>query len=182
VRTISITTISILAAGLLAVSAVGVAAQDEAAADPMAPAEFKLDYAGEPQEYLEATTTETEYGESVRGDGLVEIPIEAGDPRASGLLTVVGNEEVFGKGVATSGHLRIVNDDGAWEGTSNGFLRLKKKAGGSNPYSWGASIAILTGEDAYEGLTLVLAETLDEWHGYILPTELLPPAPDLPAE
>ena len=26
------------------------------------------------------------------------------------------------------------------------------------------------------------AETLDEWHGYILPTELMPPVPDLPAE
>lgn len=176
------TIISIIAAGLLAVSTVGVAAQDEDAADPMAPAEFKVDYAGEPEAYLEATATETEYGESIRGLGEVNVPLQAGDPRASGLLTVVANEEVLGQAVATSGRMRIVNDDGAWEGTSTGFLRLKNKQGGGNPYNRAASIALLAGEDAYEGLTLVLAQTLDEWHGYIVPTEFLPTAPELPAE
>ncbi len=174
------TIISILAAGLLAVSAIGVAAQDEA--DPMAPAQFKVDYDGEPASFPEAEFSETEFGESIRGEGVIDIPLKAGDSRASGLLTEIGNQEILGNSVITSSHLRIVNDDGAWEGTSNGALRLKKKQGGGNPYNRGASIAILAGEGAYEGLTLVLAQTLNEWHGYIIPTEALPPVPELPAE
>lgn len=176
------TLIAILVTGLLAVSAVGVAAQAEEAADPMAPAQFKVDYDGEPASFLEATFAETEFGESIRGDGIVDIPLTAGDPRASGLLTEIGNQEILGNGVITSSRLRIVNDDGAWEGTSMGALRLKNKQGQGNPYNRGASVATLAGEGAYEGLTLVLAQTLDEWQGYIVPTAVLPPLPELPAE
>ena len=173
---------TILALSLLAGATAGVAAQDEEADANMAPATFKVDYAGEPAENLEATSTETEYGASIRGAGIVDIPLEAGDPRASGLLTQVGNEEVLGNITATSGRVRIVNDDGAWEGTSTGFLRLKNNPKGGNPYNRAASIAILTGEDAYEGLTLVLTETLNEFQGYIIPTDALPPVPELTTE
>ena len=57
-------------------------------------------------------------------------------------------------GAPLPGHsVRIVNDDGAWEGTSTGFLRLKKNPKGGNPYNRAASIAILTGEGAYTGLS-----------------------------
>lgn len=176
------TFISILASSLIAASAVGVAAQDEDATDPMAPATFKIDYAGPPADELVPTVTETEYGESVTGEGLIEIPLQAGDPRASGLMTQIGNEEILGKAVATAGRMRIVNDDGAWEGDSTGFLRLKNKPGDGIPYNRGASIAILAGEDAYEGLTLILAQTLKEFQGYIIPTDLLPATPELPTE
>ena len=183
-RTLKSGLVSILAIGLLAGSAVGVAGQDEEVADPMAPATFEVGFAGEPPaDELDSTVTETEYGESRRGEGLVEIPFEAGDPRASGLLTSVTNEEELGRAVMGSSHVRIVNDDGAWEGVGTSLLRLVEDFSGEGPpFDRATSLTTLTGEAAYEGLTLIVVNTLDDWLGYIVPTELLPPAPALPAE
>ena len=50
------------------------------------------------------------------------------------------------------------------------------------PFRSAANVAVLTGEGDYEGLTLILTQTLDEQRGYIIPTDLLPPVPELPAE
>ena len=181
-RTIKTITIFILAVGLLAGSAVGVAAQDEAA-DPMAPATFEVGFVNGPGgDELEGTTTDTEYGESRRGFGFVDFPFEAGDARASGLMTFVDNDEVVGNALARARAMRIVNDEGAWEGTSSAFLRMLEEPTAGPPFDHVADIAVLTGEGAYAGLTLVLTSDLDVWQGYIIPTDLLPLVPDLPAE
>jgi hypothetical protein len=182
VRAIRTTTISILAVGLLAGSAVGVVAQDEEATDPMAPATFGVMFDFPPETTREPIVTETPLGESRRGEGLVNLPFKAGDPRATGLFTNVNSQETLGNIVASSSRVRIVNENGVWEGTGNGFSRLRMKQGEGPPFNRAASIAILSGEGAYEGLTLVLTQTLDHFHGYIIPTELLPPTPELPAE
>ena len=134
----------------------------------MAPAQFKVDYDGEPASFPEADLSETEFGESIRGEGVIDIPLKAGDSRASGLLTEIGNQEILGNSVITSSHLRIVNDDGAWEGTSNGALRLKNKQGQGNPYNRGASIAILAGEGAYDRFDSVQTRECHSTFGNIL--------------
>jgi hypothetical protein len=183
-RAIKTTTISILALGLLAGSAVGVAAQDEEAADPMAPAVFKIGFAGAPADVFDETVTETEQGLSVRNTGAIDIPVEAGDARASGLFTGPRNEEWAGRVGVVSAQLRITNDAGTWSGPATGVLRLKapSKREGGPAFNRSTTIATLTGDGDYEGLTLILAETQDEWLGYIIPTELMPPVPELPAE
>ncbi len=112
-------TISILAIGLLAGSTVGVAAQDEQAADLSTPVYFTWT-AGEPASVNEGTFDESA-GE-LRGVVLEGIPIEASDARVSGLAYAAanGNQEVGTDSLAIleSRSYRIVNDDGAWTGSS----------------------------------------------------------------
>ena len=182
VRKRNITIVALASMALLAGSAVGVLAQDEVA-DPMRPATFRFGFAGDASEVVDATVTKTELGSSSRGFAVIDIPVKAGDSRASGLLTSVQNEERAGRVVVISADVRIVNDAGTWSGPASGVLRLKKNPPGNGPdINRAMSIATLTGDGAYEGLTLILAQTLDEWLGYIVPTDLLPPAPDLPVQ
>jgi hypothetical protein len=183
VRAIKTSVISILAIGLLAGSSVGVGAQDEAA-DPMAPAVFKIGFAGAPAGTFDETVTETEQGLSVRNNGAIDIPVEAGDARASGLFTGPRNEEWVGRVGVVSAQIRIVNDAGTWSGPVTEVLSLKapSKREGGPAFNRKTSIAVLTGDGAYEGLTLYLTEAQDEWLGYIIPTDLVPPVPERPAE
>lgn len=183
-RAIRTTTISILALGLLAGSAVGVAAQEDEA-DPMRASTFKWNFgdAAPSEQYIEGTVTETDYGSSYRGETIVDLTLEAGDPRASGLFTIVQNVEEMGRTRVITSMGRIVNDAGAWSGSGAGVLRSKK----NNAPQRVVTMAVLTGEGAYEGLTLVLTDALDDARdyndarGYIIAAEQ-PPVPELPAE
>ena len=181
-RGIKTTITSILALGLLAGSAVGVAAQDEEA-DPMRPAVFKTDFRG--GDYLEGTVTETEQGQSLRGASLVDARFEAGDARASGRLDFVQNEERVGRVGVLRTEVRIVNDAGSWTGplTTVQTLKAPDKRAGGPPFSRLTTIGTLTGDGAYAGLTLFITSTgPGENVGYIIPTDLVPPVPEWPAE
>jgi hypothetical protein len=121
----------------------------------------------------------------VRGD--VEVGrLEATDPRASGQLTTVTNVnqlEVAGGGVAIgNARLRLVNDGGTWTGTTQGIHFVTDDGGAT-------VVTILSGEDGYEGLTLIMFEYVDDdaqtRRGLIIPSDQLPPLPqpaELPAE
>ena len=157
---------------LLAIGLSGaVAAQDEA--DPMAPAYFT--YTLEP-----VGEFPVEGDEDVVRDHREVDAVEATDPRASGLLTTIGNwNEVVHEGrgfsnAATS--VRLANDGGAWSGTGRGTITYL------DGRSLMTGLSMLTGEDGYEGLTLMMnqywdADTTTFW-GVILPSDQVPPVPD----
>jgi hypothetical protein len=114
---------------------------------------------------------------SYRGSSRIDVPVEAGDARASGLFTWAQNEETIGNVHAVSAEPRLVNDAGAWSGPWTGVLQLRKDRNG---FRRQAAMVVLSGDGAYEGLTLFMTQTLDEQLGYIIPTDLLLPAPELP--
>lgn len=155
--------------------------------DPaMAPSFFS----GAPDDWLQTVGATAR-----RDDGVVDgtgesftVTWEASDPRISGTAAMAINETDYREGATTlvpTGHvgsirtllLRIVNDDGAWEGPLQ-FLIM------SNPESSNAA-GWLTGTGAYEGLSayLVWPEVLtgSGFHGHIT-AEGPPPVPVLPAE
>ena len=177
-KPILITTISI---GLLAGSTVGVVAQDEAA-EPAAPSFFTGTVGDD-------WTGNAEPASERRDDGVVEFTGESytfgwdtNDPRISGTATIITNETDYREGATTlaptgevgtvrTGVLRIVNDNGSWEGqyTNLQFDKWEQDAG------W------LTGAGAYDGLTAYfVTETFDTIHGHIT-AEGPPPTPVLPA-
>ena len=87
-RAIKTTTISILALSLLAGSAVGVTAQDEEEFPPLV--YFTEVTTGEPGRVVEPTVIEGELGWTMEGLELHDIPLEMGDPRISGNLSMHG--------------------------------------------------------------------------------------------
>jgi hypothetical protein len=139
-----------IAVVLLAGSGVGVAAQDEAAL---------FEWSATPGE-AEGTAT-----------------IEAGDPRASGALTIgLGDYLVTDTLLLGTSSLRLVNDGGAWTGTARSF--------GSGDATQGVDIWELTGEGGHDGLNLFMfdyAGNEQAW-GIIVADDAMPPVPDLPAE
>ena len=189
-RAIRTTTISILAVGLLAGSAVGVAAQDEAA-DPMAPAFFEVEYiAGDDFEVVEGTYEELEEGERFVGEVVRGMLFEAEDPRASGEVSMVDNigvvffEPPADRSVSDvrARSIRLENEAGAWEGT--GWAATNVPESGGPMAGTVARMAMLEGTGAYEGLTLVLADTdggAQGW-GWIMPDGLVPAIPEPPTE
>ena len=191
-RAIRTTTISILALGLLAGSAVGVAAQDDAPADPMAPAFFEVEYiAGEDFEMVEGTYEELGPGlERYDGEVVRGMLVEAEDPRASGELNMVDNvgvvffEPPSDRSVADvrARSIRLENEAGAWEGT--GWAATNAPESGGPMAGTVARMSILEGTGAYEGLTLVIADTdggAQGW-GWIMSDGMVPAIPELPAE
>jgi hypothetical protein len=115
-----------------------------------------------------------------RARGLVETgTIEATDPRASGRVISIANAnqlEVDGGGLAIgAARMRLVNDGGAWAGTSQG-LHIVADGGGA------MEIAILTGEGGYERLTLIMVQYADDdaqtRRGVTIPSDRLPPVPE----
>ena len=157
---------------LLATSLSGVvAAQDEA--DPMAPA------------YFTYTTELVE--DTPRGNPMVlrDHPqvdrVEATDPRASGLMTSTTNWDTVVLGdewrvITTAMSLRLTNEGGTWAGTGRDVM-----SGGEAMLM--NTMAVLTGEGGYEGLTLVMGAFMqmnvaDANWGFILPTDQMPPMPD----
>ena len=144
------TLIAAIAIGLLAGSTVGVAAQSD---DPMAPSFFTGD-AGLGASYVVGTS-------ETRADGVVAETSKlsarwaSNDPRIDGLMTNVGTTLDYRQGAlsdSASGvtgavgvsRVRVVNDDGAWEGTLD-FITVEEVETDQGS-GW------LVGEDAYEGL------------------------------
>jgi D-alanyl-D-alanine carboxypeptidase len=113
----------------------------------------------------------------VRGFSVVGIPVELEDPRLSGELTFVanGSGQEFDNGVASIEYrsYRLENPDGVWTGTGTAAFAL----GDGEPLMDIESV-VLTGEDAYEGLTaFLLAENVDDdivLEGFVIELE---PAP-----
>jgi hypothetical protein len=172
-RTLRLSLVGAVILGLLVSLSITVVAQDEEPG-PMAPAYFT--YTLEP-----VGVFPVEGDENVVRDHRETDAVEATDPRASGLLTTIGNwNEVAHEGsgfmtAATS--VRLANDGGAWSGTGRGTIT---NTGGGRSLMTGLSM--LTGEDGYEGLTLMMnqywePDTATFW-GVILPSDQVPPVPD----
>ncbi len=81
------------------------------------------------------------------------------DPRLTGAVTTVGHMDAFPQADSDEwvevwwGDLRVVNEDGAWSGTSSGSLDS------AQPVETRTTLYQLTGEGAYEGLSALLFET-----------------------
>ena len=135
-----------IAIGLLAGSAVGVAAQDEETADLATPSYYTFT-AGEPTSTTEGTFDE-DTGE-MRGFVLEGIPVEASDPRASGVASIVINGNSESAGIIESRTYRLVNDEGAWVGTT-----IYVVAGGpsADEPDIEREMGVLVGEGGYAGL------------------------------
>ena len=116
------------------------------------------------------------------------VRVEATDPRASGLMTITYNRNTVVLGdewqvITTATSERLTNEGGTWTGTGRGVM-----TGGEVLMMTGMDV--LTGEGGYEGLTLVMgqfmqANVADTNWGFILPSDQVPPMPDLvepPAE
>ena len=150
-----------------------IAASAEDAADPMAPAYFT--YTLEP-----VGVFPVEGDENVVRDHREMDAVEATDPRASGLLTTIGNwNEVAheGSGFSTAAtSVRLANDGGAWSGTGRGTIAYL------DGHGLMTGLSMLTGEDGYEGLTLMMNQYRDldttTFWGVILPSDQVPPMPD----
>lgn len=119
-----------------------------------------------------------------RGMVVFGIPIEASDRRASGLLAFAENSDNFFYGDdddyaihTVTKSTRLANDGGAWSGAGTGARAL-----GDDDWR-AAESTVLTGEGGYEGLTLIMLQYWDDdsqmqW-GVIVPTDRMPPMPDL---
>jgi len=105
--------------------------------------------------------------------------IDSGDPRLSGKLWAILDHDTYSdsQGSVFVGIVGIDNDDGAWRGTSRGYSTP------NNEHIYDQ--LLLTGEDAYEGLSaiLFLMDTGTGWDvvGMVYPGEL-PPMPEPAAE
>ncbi len=171
-RTLRLSLAGTVILGLLVSLSITVVAQDEGP-DPMAPAYFT--YTLEP-----VGESPVEGDENVVRDHREMDAVEATDPRASGLLTTIGNwNEVVHQDYgfmteATS--VRLANDGGAWSGTGRGTIAYV------DGRSLMTGLSMLTGEDGYEGLTLMMNQYWDPdtttFWGVILPSDQVPPVPD----
>lgn len=119
-------------------------------------------------------------GNVERGFGATcEVDNEWSDPRLEGTETYVHNGVAYtdGSGVWI-GHFfhDIVTDEGAWRMRPQfRFESASELEDGVGDFSgtW-----VLDGEGAYEGLSVVLAKGDDRLEGYIVPTSVVPPAPE----
>ncbi len=166
--------------GLVASLSLTVVAQ-ETETDPMAPAYFT---------FTRGMASKSIGGEveAIDGDGFpvlrgqmeVDIPVEASDPRASGLWTFALNADFVEAAGGTVGmdtrSNRLVNDDGAWRGTGTAISAFVEDG------DFAAGLTVLTGEGAYAGLSLIFSQTYEDggesYWGIILPSDKVPPFPD----
>lgn len=142
--------IAIIAIGLIAASTIGVAAQSD---DSMAPSFFTGEGGLDASYTVETSET--------RADGVVAETFvlsarwASNDPRIDGLMTNLGTTLDYRQGALSdsgtdvtgligSSLVRVVNDDGAWEGTLDSVAI--EDDGTDQVSGW------LVGEDAYEGL------------------------------
>jgi hypothetical protein len=177
-RTLRLSLAGVVILSLVGGLSVAVVAQD--GADPLDPAYFTFTV-GEPGEWDVGESTDIDdMTTEVRGATVVGIPVEASDPRASGLLASAHNADSFesdDSGVRTATvSVRLVNDSGAWSGTSTGVTVLAEDAPRST------ELTVLAGEGGYEGLSLVMSASHDGdnemlW-GVIIPADGMPPIPD----
>jgi len=189
VRAIKTSIISILAIGLLAGSAVGVAAQEEEAAADLSTPVYVTWTAGEPASVIDGVFDE-DAGE-LRGLVIQAAPVEASDPRLSGLAYFVinGNREnnADGSGTLESRSWRIVNDGGAWTGTSTYVVAGDPSVDG--PPAINHESGLFIGEGGYEGLVAFSTADYLEGEGnqgeaviFELSVPPVPELPDVPAE
>jgi len=180
VRARKISLAVIVAIGLLAGSTMGVAAQetDEGVAEPTL---FTLQLVPSVSVRSPDVTTEDGVYKEI-GSCFAPMIVNPSDPRLDGVLTACGDFHQFGpsEGSPTvgSGTYRLVNDEGAWQGSS-------PWAGWTDPESGdamelGDEVIVLTGEGAYDGLYAVM--TLSDWsdiRGFIFngapPADPVPP-------
>ncbi len=166
-------------AGLVAASISGVAAQESDSGAAFF--EVSIKPGGSPTEGTEGDSGAgwaTSMGASNTG-----IAVDAGDPRASGLLDTTLNSTFFElpDGVMEVGiySWRLANEEGAWAG--GGPFTLV--AEGGPPSQVDASMTLI-GEGAYQGLVLEFhGEEPDEnmqevWWGVIYPAAAISPEPE----
>jgi hypothetical protein len=161
------------------------AATDDAA---MAPSFFS----GEVGDFTENAVPVTVRRDSGVVDGTGEsytFPVDASDPRITGTATVIMNETDYRVGATTlvptgdvgtmrSVLMRIVNEDGSWEGPLTN-LHLEK-----DNLDSGSSSGWLTGTGAYEGLEAYVVWAFPGDFSFLghITAEGPPPVPDLPAQ
>jgi hypothetical protein len=150
--------------------------------DPMTPAYFTLTRGPAPESIggLAPDDLDGDGFPELRGQLEVGIPVEASDPRVSGLWTIYVNADVVGVAdgtvdMAVTSH-RLQNDEGGWSGTGTAISAY----GSEGDLTTG--LTVMTGERAYEGLSLVLSQTYkdgdESYWGIILPNAKVPPMPD----
>ena len=167
---------------LLAVSTVGATAQAEEA-DLSTPA-YVTWTAGDPTSVIDGDFDE-ETGE-MRGLRLEGIPLEASDPRLSGIATMVINGNVENSAdhnaVLESRSFRIVNDEGAWNGSS-WYVEAGDTSGDEYAPLIISETSLMIGEGAYEGLVAVVVgdylENGSEGEAVIYAFSA-PPVPEIP--
>jgi hypothetical protein len=176
----------IVAIGLLAGPAVGVVGQEEQA-DPMAPSFFSGTVSDD-WTYVAEGAREPRPDGVVHYDGYVfSFPWDADDPRISGTATQVTNGTDYREGATTlapaeldgvvrTAGLRIVNDDGSWEGPLSN-LQIDDLDFFEVTAGW------LTGTGTYEGLSAYVVWDVSNgvFRGHIT-AEGPPSVPDVPAE
>ena len=180
-RAIKTTTISILTLGLLAGSAIGVTAQEEEATEASTPVYVTYEVTGDP-----ANVTDGEFDEmagEMRGLVYQGVPVEASDPRLSGLwdFAINGNGQNLGTGdygILESRTYRMENDGGAWSGTTTYAETTDPSTDEPVPFEAG----ILIGEGGYDGLiAFTLADYREGQQGEAIILEVsVPPVPEVP--
>ena len=186
-RVLKTTTISILAIGLLAGSAAGVAAQDEET-DVSTPAYVTWEVTGDPVNVIDGAFDEE--AAEMRGLVVQGAPVEASDPRLSGMYYYVinGNGQKLSTpdyAIVESRSWRMENDGGAWTGTTT---YVEAGDGSDGPPAMVAESGILIGEGGYEGLIAVMyadyIEADAQGESVILERSVppFPEVPEVPAE
>ena len=178
--------IAIVSISLLGGVAIGVAGQDEPA-DPMAPS-FFAGTVSDDWTYVTEGTQEPRPDGVVHYDGYVfSFPWESDEPRISGTATQVTNGTDYRDGATTlaptgldgvvrTAFMRIVNDDGAWEGPLWN-LQIDDLDYFEVTAGW------LTGTGSYEGLSAYVVWDVSNgaFRGHIT-AEGPPSTPDVPAK
>lgn len=181
------TVVSILTIGLLAGSAAGVAAQDEET-DVSTPAYVTWEVTGDPINVIDGAFDEE--AAEMRGLTVQGVPVEASDPRLSGLYYYVinGNGQKLNTpdyAILESRSLRMENDGGAWTGTGT---YVEAGSGSDGPPAMVAESGILIGEGGYEGLVAYVQgdyiEADNQGKAVIIERSVppMPEVPEVPAE
>jgi hypothetical protein len=175
------TLISVIAIGLLAGSAMGAAAQNDEATVLETPLYYTWT-AGRPASEIAGEFDQDAI--EMRGLVVEGIPIEASDPRLSGLFyaAINGNGEnsTSGAGQLESRSYRLVMDDGAWTGSGTYVVAGDPSAGG--PPAIVRETMVMTGDGAYEGLVMfVTGDYRESTAGEAVILSVgVPPVPDVP--
>ena len=148
-RTLRLLLAGAVSLALLGGITAGVVAQPEAEApgsDESTLLSFTLPY----HPPTEAPAVLFDDGRTLRQRFSFQGAIDSGDPRLSGKLWAVLDHDTYSdsQGSVFVGIVGIDNDDGAWRGTSRGYSTPNNE----RVYDQ----LLLTGEDAYEGLSAIL--------------------------
>ena len=153
--------------------------------DPMAPSFFSGAISGEWITNAEGEGERRDDGVIVGAGESYTFPWDANDPRISGTATIITNETDYREGATAlaptgqagtvrTGLIRIVNDEGSWEGP------ITNLQFGSPEFA--STSGWLTGAGAYEGLSALVVWSFPgdgTFYGHIT-AEGPPPTPELP--